>query len=181
MLASLWGVVAVLSVATVLNLVLCLAIIRKLRSAPLGAAEDRHLPVVGTAVGDFAATGDDAVLRRADLPTTAVVGFFSASCAPCKSTIARIAAGEHDLPPGDRLWFVVADAGDPAARPMVTGLSGTGRVAVVDGGDPVLRAFGGINGYPTLLEVRDGVIRAASHDLDELGARPLAGAGRVGP
>lgn len=180
MLASLWSVVAVLAAATVLNLVLCLAVIRKLRTAPAGAAEDRHLPVVGTPIGEYAVTGDDAVLRRADLPATAVVGFFSASCAPCGTTIARIAAGEHDLPPGERLWFVVADAGDPVAVTMVASLSGTGRVARLDGADPALRAFGGITGYPTLLEVRDGTIHAATHDLDELGARPLAGAGRVG-
>ncbi|MEV0454983.1 TlpA family protein disulfide reductase [Catellatospora methionotrophica] len=179
MLASLWGVVAVLAVATVLNLLLCLAVIRKLRAAPDGVAEDPHLPVAGTAVGDFTVPAGEAVLRRAALPGTVVAGFFSASCAPCKTTIARIAAGEHDLPSGERLWFVVADAGDPAAEAMVAGLSGSGPVAVVDGADPVLRAFGGVNGYPTLLEIRDGTIRAAAHDLDEL--RSLAGAGRVGP
>lgn len=180
MLASLWGVVAVLSVATALNLLLCLAIIRKLRTAPAAPVEDQHLPAAGTPIGDFAVTGDAGVLRRADLPASAVVGFFSATCAPCKTTIGRIAEGEHDLPPGERLWFVVADAGDPAAGPMAADLSGTGRVAVVTANDPALRAFGGINGYPTLLEVRDGTIRTASHDLDELSAEQLAGAARVG-
>lgn len=181
MLASLWSVVAVLAAATVLNLVLCLAIIRKLRTASAGTVEERHLPVIGTPVGDYAVTGDDGVMRRAELPATAVVGFFSSSCAPCKTTIARIAAEEHDLPAGDRLWFVVADAGDPAASAMAADLSGSGRVALIDGADPVLPAFGGITGYPTLLEVRDGTIRAAAHDLDELSARPLVGAGRVSP
>ncbi len=179
MLASLWGVVAVLSVATVLNLLLCLAVIRKLRTAPAAPTEDQHLPAAGTPIGDFAVTGHDGLLRRAELPATAVVGFFSATCAPCRTTIARIARGEHELPPGERLWFVVADAGDPAAEAMAADLSGSGPVAVIGGADQALRAFGGINGYPTLLDVRDGTIRAASHDLDELSARPLARAGRV--
>ncbi|MEV5707125.1 TlpA disulfide reductase family protein [Actinoallomurus sp. NPDC052274] len=121
--------VVLVGLLCVLNLLLTLSLIRRLREQ--GAAQPRHAgpPTVlkpGSEVGDFATTTvDDEPVSRADL--IGLVGFFSAGCEPCHELAPRFAGLATGLP---RLAVVTGDDPElvavlsPAARVVVEGYDG---------------------------------------------------------
>lgn len=126
--------VILLGLVSALNLLLTLALIRRLRAQ--GAAGHAHAgpPTAlgpGSQVGDFTATTTEGeTVTRADL--IGLVGFFSAGCEPCHDLAPRFAGLATELP----------------------------RLAVVEGEDPelveVLSA-----GVRVVAEGYDGVVSGA--------------------
>lgn len=158
---------------TVLNIVLSLALIRRVRplqaaAEELGAPPDKNLPRAGTRVREFTAGAIDGTpLTQEGLGAGPVlVGVVIPDCPWCERLHARLVADRPRLP----LWvFVHGSAGDPAAEAVVRKFSAVA-VRVAYAGDEVLQALGMSDAvaFPTLLRVDHGVIRAAGHRLPDV-------------
>ncbi|MFD0275217.1 hypothetical protein ACFVHB_15120 [Kitasatospora sp. NPDC127111] len=170
MLTALIALAVVLGIATAANLVLTFAVIRRLRTLEEGGtgAPDA-LPAVGTAVGGFSAvTTTGAEVTEADVADgDAFAGFVMVGCTPCGKLIESLAGGAA-TGADDPLFFVVGDPESPETRRMAATLAPVGRVSVVAEKSPATAAFGRISAFPTLLRLKDGVIAAAGHDLDDV-------------
>lgn len=165
------GVVLAL-VLTVLNLVLTFAVIRKLRDGA-GTSTSVHnpsagLPRPGLRIGEFAAeTTDGAEVTERDLlGDRKLVAFVSPTCEPCKDVVAEIALPGRPLAMPLHA-FVVGDGGAETMSVVAT-LRSHGTVAVIDAGHAAARAFGGVDGYPTLMLVEGGVVAASGRKLAEV-------------
>ncbi|MFB4314951.1 hypothetical protein [Actinomadura sp. 21ATH] len=155
--------VALIGLLCVLNLVLTLGVIRRLREREAGPA--RHAgpqPGLepGERIGDFTATTTEGEeVSRAGL--IGLVGFFSAGCEPCHELAPRFARLATGLP---RLAVVTGDDPElvavlsPAVRVVVEEHDGTVSGAfrntwtpalfLVDGEQRVVAAGGGLEDLP---------------------------------
>jgi thiol-disulfide isomerase/thioredoxin len=130
------AVVAVVGVIAVLNLVLTLGVLRRLREqAAAPVLHDRRLPAVGAAVTDFHTVDvEGRELSLHDLTGPAVVGFFTPGCAPCEALLPQFVAAAAE-PDRQAIAVIVADPGEdesdyrrllaPAARTVVERPHGT--------------------------------------------------------
>lgn len=168
---ALVGAVALLTVLTLLNIALLLAVVRRLREhetrfAALSASAEQPeiIAPVGSRIDDFATESvDGQFVDRAGLRTPALVGFFSPSCDSCHERIPdfREAASDH---PGSVLAVVVRDGRDPA--PLVDHLKEPGTIVVVEESEgPMSTAFS-VRGFPAFALVEaDGSVRARGYEL----------------
>ncbi len=148
-----------------LNLLLTLAVLRRLREA---AARERDagsgLIGIGRTPGDFAATDTDGrAVGRADLTGPVLVGFFSTTCSACVEELPHFVARAGDMAGGRHRVLAVVHGDRPAADEMARQLAGVARVVVEDPDGPVGRAFE-VRAYPAWCHLDDGVVRAT--DLD---------------
>jgi hypothetical protein len=164
-------VLGVVVVITLLNLVLLLGVVRRLREHETRLATLREgaggppelIAAVGSRVGSFSARSVAGTLvDNATLPTPALVGFFSPGCDACHERLPdfRQAAGDH---PGRALAVVIEDGLDPAS--LVADLDGSATVVLEPPGGPLMEAFG-VQGFPVFALVgSDGTIQARGYDL----------------
>jgi hypothetical protein len=158
------AVVGALTLLTGFNLVLLFAVLRRLREIEGRGAPAPVSPAVGTRVGPWSATlTDGAVTTGADLGPDVVVLFLSPGCGPCGRLVGQVADDPAVLGTGPALAVVVDDL--PGARTYADVLPDSLPVAYVEQHDPVVAAFGTLDGYPTVVVVRGGVVRASGHDL----------------
>lgn len=163
MIHALAAAVLVLAVLTVLNLMVGLGIVRRLR-----AHAERLDALDGVAGGPPPSLepGDRAAefLPGIDLPARTLVGFFSPSCAPCEELVPRFAELAATMP---REQVVAVIAGLPGeAEPMRALLDPVATVFAgePDGGQPA-RAFK-VEVFPKVFLVDDRrTVLAAGHDL----------------
>jgi hypothetical protein len=168
----------VTNVLTVLNLLLLLGVIRRLRQQPTlpagGLPGPSALPV-GTQIEAFATTDTDGrLLRRDELPEGAIVGFFSPGCAPCEELIPKFVAHVEDLPSGrNSVLAVITGTPDEAAN-YVTRLSTVARVVLEEpAGGVVAQAFR-VSAYPTVFQLDgEGRVLVSDASLDRLSV-PMA-------
>jgi hypothetical protein len=167
------GAVVVLTVLTLLNITLVLAVVRRLRdhetrlaAVTTGAAapaEPQLTVPVGQPIGDFTTESHDGrPLDRDALLTPALVGFFSPSCDSCHERVPdfRKAADAHE---GTVLAVVVGDGPDPT--PLVADLRDAATVVVEEPDGPVARAFA-VRAFPVFALVgADGTVRANGFEL----------------
>ena len=177
---SAWAVqlVAGAALLAALDVALVAAFVRRLR--PIQDAllvdaivPDPALPRPGTRVGAFAVqtlgglTLDEHVVRSG----VYLVGFFASMCLKCDAERARLLQRHLGVP---LLSFVYHGDYHDKALALARSLEPLGPVAFLS--DPIGRAFGHRpeSGYPTLMRVDRGAIRAAGHSIDELDelARP---------
>lgn len=163
------GAVAVVAALTMLNLLLTLGVIRRLRehterlaAAELGPPPELILPA-GERPAEFRAeTVDGAEVTLASLATPALLGFFSPDCAPCREWIPRFVQAAAELPQGraQALAVVARDGtgnGDEVSDD-VAALRRVAQVVVEPANGPVSRAFA-VRGWPALCRVgEDGII-----------------------
>ncbi|MER6945854.1 TlpA disulfide reductase family protein [Nonomuraea sp. NPDC000554] len=161
-------VVALVLVAcvSVLNLVLNLAVIRRLRvheeliGSDRPAAEPVMLPV-GEAPADFVATDvDGEKLSRGDL-RAGLVGFFSTTCPACAQRLPRFTdlAAKHD----NVVAVVVGEPGETTE--MITTLRPVARVFTERHGESMTTAFA-VHGYPATCRIDDeGTVLALDVEL----------------
>jgi thiol-disulfide isomerase/thioredoxin len=173
MVFALWAAVLVLSLLSVLNLVLMLGVIRRLRDHTQrldGLYERTGNPATGLEAGEVAAefettTNDGETLSAASLGERTLIGFFSPSCAPCKDLapkFAALAAGH------DGAIAVIAGFPDEMGD-MLDLLSPVAKIVSgdVDGG-PLAKAFG-VEAFPRVFLVDETrTVLAAGHTLDAL-------------
>ena len=161
------AVVALIGALTVLNLLLIMAVIRRLKkmnslSVPDGS-DIPELPI-GIRIPDFRAESTSgAVVTTGDLiGSESVFAFFDTGCSVCKTTIPKLI--DHANAQGLKADHVIAVVGgrDSAAE-YVDGLDGAATVIVEDSLGPVAAAFS-ISGFPAFVVVDgDGrVLRAGT-------------------
>jgi hypothetical protein len=160
------------AVLAISNAVLLAAFLRRLRPIQdallVGAAvPDPSLPAPGTRIGRFAVetlggqTLDDRRLRSG----VYLVGFFASMCLKCDAERARLLESRLGLP---LLSFVYNGDYHDKALALARSLEPLGPAALLT--EQVGQAFRhrAESGYPTLMRVERGVIRAAGHSLDEV-------------
>ncbi len=157
--------VVIVGVLVVLDLVLTVGVIRRLREhtetlAGL-SAHGRDGIAPGTVVGEISGesiTGTP--IDRAFLTAegNSIIGFFSPGCGPCKALLPEYASFVSGAP--HRVLTVIVGDRDDAAE-YIDALRGTGEIVVEAPPGPIAKAFG-VDGYPTLCMVDgDGLVVAA--------------------
>jgi hypothetical protein len=172
MTGILTAVVVVVGVVAAADLLLSFAIIRRLAHVEErggGRAGGNHgSPAIGHQVGEFRAellSGGD--FTRAGLAgTRALVVFMMTGCEPCKRVLAELRELPAPLPFPLYILITVTQR-DSDALGMTAGLPEGAHIGVVSADDAVTRAFA-IDGYPTTLDVEDGVVRAVELQLSKV-------------
>lgn len=169
--------VVLFSAIATLNLLLTLAVIRKLRQSPPAGpklAPDPDLPELpaGSPVPAFhaEAVSGRAVSDKSQNGSEAVYAFFDSGCSSCRPTIPRLIdyAKRHGLAP-DQVVAVVG--GEPAdADEYVSALDGRATVILEETLGPVAAAFS-IHSFPAFV-IADpgGVVRRSGDSTSTLAA-----------
>lgn len=167
--------VALVGALCLLNLLLALGIIRRLRehTAQLAIRAQGHGPgkvmlPAGASVGDFAVTTTDGEPLSAELLSgTTLIGFFAHGCDPCHELMpqfityaAGFAGGRNQV-----LAVVIGEATD--ATEMLDALAPVARTVREDPQGPVAKAFG-VSAYPALALLDGRVVIASGHELAAL-------------
>jgi cytochrome oxidase Cu insertion factor (SCO1/SenC/PrrC family) len=180
--------VTVVGIVALLNLLLTLAVIRRLRE------HDRRLPTTspgrfptrailppGADIGDFTAVDTDGRrVSSTDLTGPAVVGFFTAECAPCKALLPEFVGRVRDLgrPPWSVLAVIVVDPEDDVTEHRRL-LAPVARVVVEAPHGSIQTAFGA-DAYPAIAIVdARGTVVASGADAAPLDALSMAAHGGV--
>lgn len=137
---------------------------------PAGVTLSPDLPVrvvaVGERVGPFRVTAlDGTVLTQEDVAAgESTVVFLSASCSACEQVQEDLERRQHTF--GQPLIvFVIGREKQVAA---IGARLSAAHVAQCAFGDDVATAFGGVDGYPRVMRIADGVIVAGGFNLDHL-------------
>lgn len=163
-------VVAVVAALAVLNLLLTLALIKRVRVLQELVAQtprrDPALPRPGDPVGAFQVTTQEGErLSDESLKTgVSLVGFFTPNCLPCATVRAQLLESPPAIPV---LVFVEGTEGDLEASTLAASLKHVARVAYTADNDTLHRAFRPA-GYPTLIRVENGAIAASGHVLADV-------------
>lgn len=173
--------VVVVGVVSVLNLLLTVGVIRRLREhtellSARGAERSFDVIATGQRPGEFAvADVDGRPVRNDDLDGGTLLGFFTPTCEACKEKLPEFLATAAAFPGGpDKVLAVVAgaldDNGTPAGGEGETLIAELGQVARVvpephDG--PVSAAFE-VVAYPSWVLMEGSVVRASAVGMDRL-------------
>ena len=159
---------ALLAGVAALNMVLSLALVRRIRPLQILIEErgipDGMLPRIGASVARFRVElADGSVVTDEAVRTgTTLIGFFLPHCPSCDRMYARMR--EEPLP-WPLLAFVEGAAEDPDARAVLEKFAAVGRTGIAN--DEVQRAVGlGENAaFPTLVRIENGIVTAAGRRL----------------
>ncbi|GAA2002968.1 hypothetical protein [Catenulispora subtropica] len=177
MVGVLAAAVAVLAVATALNLTLLFAVIRKLRASEArqaAAAPEASMPAPGTEIGSFLiAAGDDSMISDASIADAMTVACVMPGCSPCKTQIAAFRENPRSAP-DKTVFFVFGGIGDPETDELAASLAGLGQVAVTQTASEVGVALGDVSSFPTLMRTEGGKLAAVGRTWEEIGAGTVA-------
>jgi thiol-disulfide isomerase/thioredoxin len=169
MTAALAAAVVVIAIVVVINFLLSLAIIRRLRAQGPVARPTIGLPREGMSIPQFRMTSvageeidTDWVRRQGAL----LLGFFAQSCPACS----RLKNELRKSPPAEPF---VSFLREPEEHEVVDAelrdvLAALGEVVPFDSSTELTHRFE-VNGFPTLVRVEDGKVVAAGHDLSAVG------------
>lgn len=168
--------VALVGVLCLVDLVLTLGVIRRLRdhskrlSGANGFPTGETVGRPGMAVDSFSATsltGEPATLD--DLVEPTLVGFFAANCPTCEEQLPAFLTYAATFPGGKQriLAVITTEAGGVRYRSALSEVAA--KVVVEPELGPVQQAFG-VNGYPAFVVVIDGVVAQSGHDIADLPA-----------
>lgn len=144
-----YAILAVVGGICVLNLILMLGVIRRLREhsdliskGSAGPADDDAILRTGEIVNDFSAVGlDGDTISLEKIDDLTVFGFFSSTCPPCKEQIPPFRDYVERLPYGRKMAVaVIAGEGDEALA-MAESLNDVARVIIEPIAGPVGAAF----------------------------------------
>lgn len=169
--------VALVAVLCLLDLVLTLGVVRRLRDhssrlslmqSGLGAEETLGKP--GEAVEPFTAlSAADEPVSLTDLAEPTLVGFFSPNCPACEERLPGFVSYASTFPGGRRKTLAII-AGETGGLRYRSALDEVAANVVIERElGPVQKAFG-TSGYPAFYVVVDGVIAQAAHNVDDLPA-----------
>lgn len=166
MVGILIAVVVLVGVIAAADLLLSFALIRRVAALQ---TQDANVsgPAVGREVGQFRVPllGGGEFSRDSLAAPRVLAVFLTTSCEPCRRAITELSAMPGPLP--WPLYVVIIRTDAPGAEETaddaleVAGQMPAGsRVGVIAAAEAPLEAFG-IDGYPTVLTVEDGIIRAS--------------------
>ncbi|WP_213451659.1 redoxin domain-containing protein [Rhizomonospora bruguierae] len=175
------AVTALVGVVTLINLVLAVGIVRRLRehstrlsrlTSPFGEGTPTMLPP-GQAPGPFSATTIDGETVSLDaVADGALVAFLAADCRPCQEETPAFVDRAAAMP-GGRSRVLVVVAGASHRDEYVARLSPFARVVMEPDGGPVTAAFA-VRSYPSFAQVgHDGIVTATGHRVADLPAPAL--------
>ena len=175
MMALMAAAVALVGAVCLINLVLTVGLIRRLREhsdalAKLSSSSDEQLiATVGARVGDFdATTTTGEQIGRSDLASEMLVGFFSPDCQPCVRGLPNFIERARGATAGPAGVLAVVTGAGPEAQSMREQLQPVAQVVAGTEDGPVERAFG-VRGYPAYALVgSDGRIAASGYRLEAL-------------
>jgi hypothetical protein len=164
--------VALLAVFVVVNLILTIGLIRRIRTMAQegsSAPEIASKPQPGKRLGHFAVTTSEGRrFTERDLATGShLVAFLSPTCPSCRAIKDQMAAG---LAGESMVVFIAAFGDEQVAAEMVRALTPVA-VTTLMADESAAEAFGS-SAFPTLVRVVDGVITESGHRIDDL-SRPL--------
>jgi len=180
-MALLSATVLIVAALCLVNLVLVLGILRRLREhaerldehhSGHGGQRDEPMASVDSTVQEFTAVAaDGTALSRGWLDGVVLVGFFSLSCKPCRDFLPRFVEAASRHPGGRaRTLAVVVGASDEAAAPFVAALRPVATLIREGEQGPTMNAFG-VRGFPAFALVEEqGRIRASAFDVESLPA-----------
>lgn len=166
---------------SLLNLVLTLAVIRRLREHTEllsrrneGPPEPQVMLAAGEAPTAFeVAAKDGDRITNATHTDHSLVAFMSPGCDACHEQLPDFIAYAERFPGGrDARVAIVVGAGD-GSEELITRLEAVARVVEEEPKGAMSTAFG-VNGYPAYAVVDGGVIRASGYRVDQLPATTLA-------
>jgi thiol-disulfide isomerase/thioredoxin len=159
MIPVLIAAVILVGIVGLLNLVLTVGVIRRLRehtlllSNPTSIGGVGPLAELGQEIDEFSTvTVNGEPLDRDGLLSETLVGFFTPDCQPCKERLPSFVDFARSMPggPGRVLAAVVGD-GDEAAE-MLAALRPVAQVVVEERGGPLVTAFR-VRAFPTVVKV----------------------------
>jgi len=149
--------VVLLGVLCGLNLVMMLAIVRRLRQLAERAPEDAVRLPPGVLAPEFsAATVSGSVISLSGLTgARSMVAFLAANCPPCHEQVPSFAAYARSVPGGAAQVLAVVVGGTDAETAQLAGdLEGTASVALESVAGPLQKAFS-VTGFPTFYLLDD--------------------------
>jgi thiol-disulfide isomerase/thioredoxin len=170
--------IALIGALGVFNLLISLALIRRLRSY---GGTSRRAPgavvavtrAAGQSVGDFAViTTEERVISRQSIDQVTLVGFFSPGCPPCRERVPEFLKYASRFP-GEVIAVAVGDAADPETGALAERLAsgGTAGNVVVEQARGLMGSAFGVGGYPALCVVDpSGLIIASGSAIGDLPA-----------
>jgi hypothetical protein len=166
--------VAFVGVLCLLDLVLTLGVVRRLRDhserlAALQAPPDETaIAGQGDHIAPFtASTVDDETVSAADLVEPTLVAFFSPDCPACEQQLPKFVTYARAFPGGPGRTLIVITSRTGGAK-YHTALAGLGRIVTeAELTGDVQKAFS-TRGYPAFLVVVDGVVAQSSHAVGDL-------------
>jgi hypothetical protein len=174
-MAVLVAAVLVLAVVVVFNLFITFAVLRRLRSHEARLASgagvgDSGKELLGRSLPEFTATSTAGATVTHAGDSARLVGFFSATCAPCRDQAVEFA--KHDDP--NRLAIVLMeDAPAVDQEAILAALAGSPTI-VAEPVSTTLVTTMEVRSFPQLLQVdAAGIVVGARHTV-----RALAAAGR---
>ncbi|QVQ52446.1 redoxin domain-containing protein [Spiractinospora alimapuensis] len=174
------AVVVLVGLVAVLNLVLTLGVVRRLRDHTErfeqmsgGFTPDDGILLPGQRPEEFTATTvDGREVSHETVAGPALVGFFMPGCGPCHEWVPRFAAAAAD--PESPPTMAVVVGGPEESTEMVATLSEVTHVIVEDTHGPVAKAFA-VQAFPVMCRTGDdGTVLTASND-EVVGGRVGAG------
>jgi len=174
-MAVLGAAVAVLAVVVVFNLLITFAVLRRLRSheerlARGGGAGEPGAEMLGRSLPEFTATSTTGATVTNAGGSARLVGFFSATCAPCREQAVEFA--RHDDP--NRLAIVLMEDAPAAEQEGILAALAGSPTIVTEPTSSVLATTMEVRSFPQLLQLdAAGVVVGARHSV-----RALATAGR---
>jgi thiol-disulfide isomerase/thioredoxin len=156
------GALTLIGAIAILNLVLTLAVIRRLRSLSTGhtghtghddaTTETAVLPATGFTVGSVTQAADLATGRH-------TVIMITPSCPPCKTMLGELES-DVDSYADDALVCVVGTSED--LKPISGRLTGYRTISIAE--ELAESAFR-VKGFPAVLSIENGVVTRAGHEL----------------
>ncbi|MEV8637013.1 TlpA disulfide reductase family protein [Streptosporangium sp. NPDC051023] len=181
--AVLIAAVVVVGLFGVLNLLLLLAVLRRLRDYEAKWAragldrlvERKSSPESGYRVADFEATAlDGATVSLRDLEAPLFTGFFSTGCPSCREEVPRFIEYAAAMPGGPERKLVVVSGTVEQGADIIDAVRQVARVVVEPQDGPVTGAFG-VQGSPTFVLLnQDGTVRTSAVSVRELASPQVA-------
>jgi len=141
-----------------LNLLLTLAILRRLRATESRSAQ-RGVLAAGDTPAEFAASDTDGKpLTRDELRGTVLVGFFSTTCGACTEELPNFLRRAAETAGGRSQVLAVVQGDAAAAADLAGALAGVARVVVEEPNGPVGTAFQ-VAAMPAWTLLDDGTVR----------------------